>query len=364
MEIEDYLLAIRRRLWVPVAVPVAALVLTALFLYLQPESYDASSTVVVPALSAKGYSTSAATQYFSSFKDVLTSPPLLTQISGQTDEPKSDLAAGLSATTSTASSNIITVTYTGHHKSTVSLVARFAAMDALDALLEPQYSAAQRGVAAGQSSLNAVNQNIATFRASTGYQFPDKEYQIQEQELSGLEVQLTQAYLANDQNRIRSLGQVVSERKASLAALAPIVTQYENLIQQQHAAEAVYDRAQTDFNNVSAEMASNHDPAAVRATFNGHVSRVGDILKYGAVAAGVALLLSLAFIVFMEFLRPASMQDAPVRRRSLPAIVRGVIAGGTDGPAEAVADAPPAWGADASGATADPVGATWKSGQE
>jgi hypothetical protein len=332
-------------------------VLTALFLYLQPESYDASATVVVPALSAKGYSTSAATQYFSSFKDVLTSPPLLTQISGQTDEPKIDLAAGLSATTSTASSNIITVTYTGHHKNTVALVARFAAMDALDALLEPQYSAAQRGVAAGQSSLTLANGNLTAFRASSGFQFPDKEYQIQEQELSALEVQLTQAYLAKDWGRVQALGQVVTDRKASLAALAPTVTQYDALVQQQHAAENVYDRAQTDFNSVSAEMASNHDPAAVTATFNGHVSRVSDILKYGAVAAGVALLLSLAFIVFMEFLRPASMQGAPVRRRSLPAIVPGVIAGGTDGPAEAVADAPPGWGADA-------LGATWKSGQE
>lgn len=357
MEIEDYLLAIRRRLWVPVVIPIVAAVLTAGFLYVQPEKYQATATVVVPALSAKGYSTSAATQYFSTFKDVLTSPPLLTQINRETHEPKSDLAAGLSASTTTASSNIITVTYSGPNKSTVASVASYAAMDALDALLGPQMVAAKRAVATGQAQLTQGNQNLNDFTVRTGHLFPEEDYRNLSQALSGLTVQLSQAYLAGDQPRIRALGQIVTQYKTDLANLAPIVTQYQILAEQQKADQAVLDHAQTDMNNVNAEMTSNHDPAAVSTSFNGHVSRVLDILKYGAVAAGVALLLSLAFIVFMEFLRPASMQGAPVRRRSLPAIAPGVIAGGTDGPAEAVADAPPGWGADA-------LGATWKSGQE
>jgi uncharacterized protein involved in exopolysaccharide biosynthesis len=358
LEIEDYLLAIRRRLWVPVLVPVAAVLLTAIFLYLQPETYQASATVVVPSLSARGYSTSAATQYFSSFKDVLTSPPLLTQISGQTGEPKSNLAAGLTASTTTASSNIITVTYTGPNKNRVVPVVTNASMDALDALLEPQRDAAQRAVVSGQDSLTAANQKVNTLRTSSGHQFPDKDYQIQVQELSALEVQLTQARLAGDQTRVNSLSQVISDRTKALALLAPIVIQYEALIQQQTAAATAYDRALTDFNNVSAEMASNHDAGAVSANFSGHVSRVNDILKYSAVAAGVALLLSLAFIVFMEFLRPASVAGAPpLRGRRLAAIVPAVIAGGTDRPAEgaddgAPTDAPDAWPA------------TWKSGPE
>ncbi len=84
MDIQDYLYAIRRRLWLPIALPLVAALVTAGFIYIQPEKYQATATVVVPALSAKGYSTSAVTQYVSTYKDVLASSQVIDRVSQET----------------------------------------------------------------------------------------------------------------------------------------------------------------------------------------------------------------------------------------------------------------------------------------
>ena len=80
MEIRDYLRAIRRILWLVIAVPIAAALLTGGFMELQPSIYEADATVVVPAISGNGSSSSAATQYVAGFKDVLVSQPVLTEV--------------------------------------------------------------------------------------------------------------------------------------------------------------------------------------------------------------------------------------------------------------------------------------------
>ena len=71
MEIRDYLRAIRRILWLVIAVPIVAGLLVGGFIEMQPSSYQATATAVVPAITANGISQSAASQYADTFKDVL-----------------------------------------------------------------------------------------------------------------------------------------------------------------------------------------------------------------------------------------------------------------------------------------------------
>jgi hypothetical protein len=319
VQITDYLYAIRRRLWVPIAVPLAAAVVTAGVLYIQPEKYQANGTVVVPALSARGYSTSAVTQYVSTFKDVLVSTPVVRQVAIDTGESQSDLVAGLAATTTTASSNIIIVTYTGPNKKNVDAVVRYAAINAMDTLLYPQLAGATLAVATSGKALDTVNANLNDFATTTGVLFPDEDYRVKSQELSQLIVQLTEAKLARDSARVAGLQTIVDQYKAELVQLATLVGQYQILVQQRSAAEAVYNKAHEDLGNVNAQISSDHDPRTVTVKNLGHVSRLPDILKFGAVAFGVALLLSLAFIIFMEFFGPSVALVPYLRRLANPA---------------------------------------------
>lgn len=318
MEIKDYLYAIRRRLWLPVAVPLAAAVITAGIIYIQPEKYQATATVVVPALSAQGYSTSAVTQYVSTFKDVLISVPVVDELVSSTHEKRSDLVSGLTAATATASSNIIVVTYTGPNRKAVEKVARLAAIDSLDTLLAPQLSAATNESTTGMAALKQADQAISDFTTQTGLLFPVEDYKTKSQELSALIVQLTQAQLGGDKARVAGLQKIVDARQKELVALAPLVVQFQSLDQTKVAAQAVYNKALENLSKVDSEIASDHDARTVTVRNIGHVARTPEILKFGGVALAVALLLSLAFIVFMEFFRPNVAQIPYLRNLAIP----------------------------------------------
>jgi uncharacterized protein involved in exopolysaccharide biosynthesis len=317
--ITDYLYAIRRRLWLPIAVPLAAALVTSGVIYLQPEQYQATATVIVPALSAKGYSTSAVTQYFSTYKDVLTSTPVIDKVASETGEAKTALAAGLSANVVTASSNIIEVTFTGLNKKTVDNVAQVAATDALDLLLGPQQSAAATAVTTAQNALTTANQKMSDFIARTGRPLPEDDYRYANQFLSQLIAQAQQTKLAGDSKRYNGLLAVIAQRQTDLQNLVPLVIEWRTINQSITAAQAEFDKAQIDLNTVNAEIASDHTPGTVTVKSLGHISRIPNILKFGGVAAGVALLLALAFIIFMEFFRPAVAKVPYVRRLAVPA---------------------------------------------
>ena len=314
MDIKDYLYAIRRRLWLPIALPVVAALLSAGFIYIQPEKYQATATVIVPALSAKGYSTSAVIQYFSSYKDVLISAPVVDKVAAVTGESKSNVASGLTASTTTASSNIIQVTYVGPNKNTVKDVARIAGVTALDALMGPQLSAALTQVANSELALKDANQKISDFATTAGPNnippapglLPEETYKIQQLVISQLEVNLQLATLARDRTRVAALNILIGQRNTVLAVLEAQVVQWKSLSQAQTAAQAENDRAHINLNAANSELASDADPLSVVAQFSGHVSRVPEILRAAGVAAGVAMLLSLAYIVFMEFIHPAA----------------------------------------------------------
>jgi capsular polysaccharide biosynthesis protein len=318
-DIKDYLYAIRRRLWLPIAVPLAAALVASGIIYLQPEQYQATATVIVPALSARGYSTSAVTQYFSTYKDVLTSTPVINKVAAETGESKNNLVAGLSANVVTASSNIIVVTYTGSNKKTVDNVAQTAAVDALDVLLGPQQSANATAVTNAQAALDAANQKLSDFIGRTGHTFPEDDYKLANQALAAYTVQLEQARLTPDNRRATGIRIVIDKRTAELKALVPIVIEWQGINQSISSAQSELSHAQIDLNTVNAEIASNHAPGSVTVKSLGHISRIPTILKYGGVAAGVALLLALAFIVFMEFFRPAVAQVPYLRKLAIPA---------------------------------------------
>ena len=168
MEIRDYLRAIRRWLWLPIVVPLLAGLITGGLLEMQPSKYQANATVIVPAVTAKGFSTSAAAQYAVTFEDVLVSTPVVDKVAAKYHVPIQDLVAGLSASTTTASSNIIHVVYLGYRGQNTTGIVDDATVVSLDAIAEPQLVQAQNAVSAGQVQLEQANAAINNFNATTG----------------------------------------------------------------------------------------------------------------------------------------------------------------------------------------------------
>lgn len=304
MEISDYIAAIRRRIWVPIVLPLVAAMVTAGALATRPIQYQSQATVIVPSLSAKGYSTSAVTQYFSTYKDVLASSPLLDEVAQQLHLNRASLTGAFTASTVSASSNIIEVTYTGPVKKTGPAIVRTGAVDALNMLVGPQLAAANSAVGSSQTLLNSANKGMSDFIVKTGLIDPSQEYRLKELELSQLMVQLEEAKLAGDTPRAAGLQSIIVARQQDLAKMATTVQEYQQLSDARSAAESNHNHALQTLSDVQAMISSNDSPSAVVARAIGHVSRIPSMVKFAGVAGAVALLLALAYIVLMEVIRP------------------------------------------------------------
>lgn len=312
MEIRDYLRAIRRWLWLPIALPLLAAAITGVLLERQPSQYQANATVVVPAVSAKGFSTSAASQYVATFKDVLISQPVLAEVSKKTGVPTKELLSGLSASTVTAASNVIHVQFLGLHGQNVTAVVREASVDTLDAVAQPQLVQAQNSVAAAGATLQQANAAITAFTARTGLILPQQEFNTQEQELNQLLLQLQQANLANDTARASALQTVITQRQKSIATLATQVTQYTDLSDARQSALSVRDHAAQDLAGAQALLATDHYPQTVSVQNVGRLSKLADVLKFAVIAFAVALILALAAILLLELVRGGRARGANV----------------------------------------------------
>jgi hypothetical protein len=324
MEIKDYLRAIRRWLWLPVVLPLVAGAGAGLLLLKQPLQYQATGSLVVPAVSSRGFSTSAALQYVATFKDVLISQPVVQQVSHKTGVPTKDLISGLSADTVTASSNIINVVYTGYAKGSVTTVVREATVDALNVIAQPQLVQAQNALSSGHTQLSNADSAISQYTADTGTLFPDQDFKTKQSELSQLLLELQQANLANDAQRAAALQLIIAERQKELTTLAAEVARYTALNEDRTAALTVVSHDEQLLGDAQALLAANLNSNTVTVTDLGKVSRVANVLKFTAIAAAVALILALALILLLELthaFRPAEtgpQNETAEKRRSTP----------------------------------------------
>ena len=303
MEIKDYLRAIRRWLWMPIVLPLVAGAGTGVLLLKQPLQYQADATVVVPAVSARGFSTSAAAQYVATFKDVLVSAPLVAEVSHATGVSTKDLVSGLTASTVTASSNIIHVTYVGYHKTNGTKVVDLATRDTLDIVAQPQLQQAQAALASSTAQLKAADDAINAFTNSSGQAQPDVAFRTKQAELLSLQLQLQQTQIAGDAPRAALLQSVITQREAELTLLSQQLSQYTSLTQARQSAVTVFSHDQQLLGDAQALLSADHLPNTVTVTDIGKLSRVGNILKFVAIAAAVALILALALILLLELMR-------------------------------------------------------------
>jgi hypothetical protein len=318
VEIRDYLRAIRRVLWLVIAVPIVAGLLVGGFIELQPSSYEADAFVVVPAITANGISQSAASQYVSTFKDVLTSESVVPLVAQKFGIPQSELVSGLSASTTTASSNLIDVVLVGKRvgKTPQNLVGavREATIDTMNAIAYPQLVEANNEVTASGTLLTDANTAIFNFDAQYGNDSPQVVYNNQESYLNTLEGQKQTAIINNDPARANILQQSINTTEAYIAKLGQAVQQYQPLAAAQAAAIAANDHAVSDQVNAKALIATDSAAGTVltkQPADGGRISKLSDVIKFAAIGFALALLMMLGLILILELMRSGKREQAP-----------------------------------------------------
>lgn len=311
MEIRDYLRAIRRVLWLVIAVPVVAGLLVGGFIELQPSTYQANATVVVPAITANGISQSAASQYASTFKDVLISQQVIPVVSQKFNILQSELLAGLSSTTTTASSNLINVVLIGKKGQDLVGAVREAAVDTLNAIAAPQLVLAQNEITNSQTLLTNADTAIAGFDSQFGNASPQVAYNNKQSLLSNEQGQLQTAIINNDKVRQQALNALINSTTNALAGLGTALQQYQPLAAAQAAAIASNDKAHSDLVAAESLIATNSAPGTVTTTDVGRLSKLGNVIKFAGIGFALALIMMLGLILILELMRSGKRQQAP-----------------------------------------------------
>jgi hypothetical protein len=311
VEIRDYLRAIRRVLWLVIAIPIVAGLLVGGFIELQPSAYQANAYAVVPAITANGISQSAASQYASTFKDVLTSESVVPDVSQKFNIPQAELVTGLSSNTTTASSNLIDVVLLGKHGQNLVGAVREATVDTMNAIAEPQLIEAENEVTNSQTLLNQTTTAINSFEDAYGNASPQVEYNNKSSTLSNEEAELQTAKIDDDVAREGILTTIISQTQQQLSQLALAVQQYTPLANAQSAAIASNDHAVSDQVTANSLIQTDSAPGTVTTKDVGRLSKLSDVIKFGGIAFALALLMMLGLILILELMRSSKRQDEP-----------------------------------------------------
>jgi hypothetical protein len=311
VEIRDYLRAIRRVLWLVIIVPIVAGLLVGGFIELQPSSYEADAYAVVPALTANGISQSAASQYASTFKDVLTSEQVIPDVSQKFGIPQSELVTGLNSSTTTASSNLINVTLIGKHGQNLVGAVREATIETMNAIAYPQSVEAQNEVTNSETRLQQANTAINSFDAQYGNASPQIAYNDEQSTLSNQEALLQTAKIDNDAPRELILNAIITQTQSKLAQLALALQAYTPLQEAQSAAIAANDHALSDQVAAQALLATDAAPGTVLTKDVGRLSKLSDVIKFAGIGFALALLMMLGLILILELMRSSKREAVP-----------------------------------------------------
>jgi hypothetical protein len=311
MEIRDYLRAIRRILWLVIAIPIIAGLAVGGFIEEQPSVYQAQATAVVPAITANGISQSAASQYIDTFKDVLTSQSVVPYVAqagfGLTE---SELVTGLSANTVTASSNYVIVTLLGKHGQNLVAAVKQAAIDTMNAIAEPQVVQAANELSNAQTLLAKATTAINDFD-SNGNLVPQVTYTNELSTLNNQLAELQTLKIDNDTAHIAGLSNAIVQTRAQLAVDATQLQTWLPLNSALQAAQGAYEHATQDQVDAKALVAADAAPGVVTTTNVVRLSKLSDVIKFAAIAFALALLMMLGLILILELMHSGRQQKVP-----------------------------------------------------
>jgi hypothetical protein len=301
-----------RRLTLLIVIPVAAMLIAGVLAILEPQTYRATATVTLPGQDTSGPASSAVTQFVADFEGAVGSDSVAQATAVATGEAKSAVSAGLS-TSREGTSGIVEVTFTGTHQDRVGEVAVTAAKVALTQLAQIRLDVAQAQLDAADEAYKQAQSDLEAVAAETGIVDFVGFQQLAQNRINKL---------TDERNAAAESGQGLAQAEKRLTEAETSFTQrqvkYQDAFDRlNNAKEALNSFSGLVFGSQGivrqAQESSRVVASPARAT-----NRVTFVIRRVIFAGAFGLLLAIALIVLMEFLRPSPLNR--IRREAgLPA---------------------------------------------
>ena len=324
VEIRDWTRVMGRRLSLLVVIPVAAMLVAGILAVLEPQTYRATATVILPNQETSGPVSSAVTQFVSDFEGAITSDSVAQATSEATDEPKSAVNAGIT-TKREGSSGVVEVTYTGTNGDRVGPVAVTASRLALAQIAQIQLDVIQAQLDAAQQQYDdaiAHQQEVAAASGIADLHVVQSQFQKR----------LTAALDALNNAKANGTQQQITAAQAHFDDLS---SRYTKLLSDYQAATLAVTASQNSVIFLRGEVAQSQgivkqaqENDRIKASPPRPTSRLTFIVRRMLFAGAFGLLMAIAVIILMEFLRPsplnrirheASLPTEPGSRRTAAA---------------------------------------------
>jgi Chain length determinant protein len=313
VEIGDYLLVIRRRLWILILVPVLAAGTVAAVVLLQPPRYRAVATVAAPVGGTAGdqYSGPNGVRVFvANFTAALTAPQVLSKVAKQTHISEAAARDGLSAQPISESS-LIEVTYVSTDKALAASVPRAASSETIRFLFQPQVDLAQESLAAAAKAVDDAQKKIADYTKKTGNVDPEQAFQQSQQELARLQQRQLDAQAKGDTSEAANLGAEIEKLQVQRNTLASQWDAYQDLVRQEDQAEKRRSDLQGRLDQLLAQSKAADPRSVVSVSDPKRLSGLAALIRQGGVAFAAGLFLAIAVVILLEVVRRPSAAAEP-----------------------------------------------------
>jgi uncharacterized protein involved in exopolysaccharide biosynthesis len=301
VELRDWTHVMGRRLALLAVIPIVAMLIAGVVALLEPQTYRATATVIMPGQTTSGPVSSAVSQFVADFEGAITSDGVAQATSTTTGEPKSAISGGI-ATKREGSSGVVEVSYTGTDPTRVGPVAETAARQALGQIAQVKLDVDQAQLDSADEAYTQAQTDLQTVAQATGIVDFTQFQQVAQHRLTAL----TDA-LGTARDTGKSVAQATQRLNEASAQFTDRQQQYQaalDRLTEVREARTFFAGEVLDSQGVVKQAQENTRIQASPPRATDHVTFV---IRRVVFAGAFGLLLAIALIVLMEFLRPSPL---------------------------------------------------------
>jgi capsular polysaccharide biosynthesis protein len=317
VEIDSYLGAIRRRLWILILVPLLAAGLVVAWELRQPSTYQTTATVAAPAVvggsNTSQYSGPNAPKAFAAdFSGAMTSSLIVNPVAEKTGAAPKAVKDGLTVS-QIGDSSLLQVTYTTSKQDQAVPVLNEAASETIRFLFQTQVTLAQKMVGEARKAVDKVNGELSAFYRETGQVLPDEAYRINAQQVADLQREQASAKSRGEYSQASALESTISAKKQEVATLAPQVATYQTLVERKSQALGRLNGLEEGLERAQAQYSAADPRSVVTIGEVQKASSLSRLVKKGVPAFAAGLFLAVGIVLMLQLGSQRSRTEAPQR---------------------------------------------------
>jgi uncharacterized protein involved in exopolysaccharide biosynthesis len=304
VEIDSYLGAMRRRLWILILVPLLAAGAVIAWELRQSPDYQATATVAAPAAvggaATNQYSGANAPRAFvADFSGAITSPLIVNQVAEKTGAAPDTVKDGL-AVSQIGDSSLVQVTYTTPERDRAVPVLNEAAGATIRFLFQTQVTLAEKMATEARKAVDKVNGELGAFYRKTGQVLPDEAYRIAAQQVADLQREQVSARSRGEYTQATALESAISARQKEVAALAPQVATYQSLVDRKEQALGRLNVLEEGLERAQAQYSAADPRSIVTIGEVQKASGLASLARKVVPALGAGLFLAVGLVLMLE----------------------------------------------------------------